>query len=90
LRLTAGVWSEIARANEVLLPVAVDRVIGMDDAVLFNSSMPRRLLGRMRAAGFRTVGLEISEVELRRPPLGRGMDECPVAGLGPRSPETAP
>jgi hypothetical protein len=66
LRLNDGVWPQIGRKNDVLLPLVVDRVIAMDEVVLFNSYMPHALLGRLRTAGFRTVLLDVPEVELRR------------------------
>jgi Ser/Thr protein kinase RdoA (MazF antagonist) len=66
LRLNDGVWPDIGRKNDVLLPQVVERVVAMDDVVLFNSYMHRPLLERLRAAGFQTVLLRVTEVELRR------------------------
>lgn len=75
LRLNDGAWPDIARKNDVLLPLVVDHIVAMDHVVLFNSHMPRPLLGRLRAAGFRTVLLQVPEAELRRRHRVRHADE---------------
>lgn len=66
LRLNDGVWPDIGRKNDVLLPQVVARIVALDDVVLFNSYMHQPLLEQLRAAGFQTVLLRVTEVELRR------------------------
>ena len=66
LRLNDGVWPSIDRKNQVLLPMVLEAVMAMDQVVLFNSYMPARRMTQLRATGFQTVLLAVSEAELRR------------------------
>jgi hypothetical protein len=64
-RVNGGTWPDIPTKNTVVLPKVLAEVGAMSDIVVFGS-LPLDRIQELRAAGFGTALLEVSEGELRR------------------------
>jgi hypothetical protein len=65
-RLNGGVWPDIERKNEVLLPMVLELAAARREVVLFNSYMPLDRTRWLRDRGFTVALLVVSAGELRR------------------------
>jgi hypothetical protein len=73
-RFNGGTWPDIPTKNNVVLPKVVAEVCAMPDVLLFGS-LPVERTQELRAAGFYTALLDVSEAELRRRHATRLADE---------------
>jgi hypothetical protein len=64
-RVNGGTWPDISTKNNVVLPKVLAEVRALPDVVLFGS-LPVEPTQELRAAGFVTALLDVSEAELRR------------------------
>jgi len=69
-RVNGGTWPDIPTKNNVVLPKVLAEVRAMPNVVLFGSLSVERTQ-ELRAAGFVTALLDVSEAELRRRHAGR-------------------
>jgi len=73
-RVNGGTWPDIPTKNNVVLPKVLAEVRAMPDVVLFGS-LPVDRTQELRAAGFVTALLDVSEAELRRRHAARLAEE---------------
>lgn len=66
VRLNGGVYPDIDTRKKVIAPLALANASAMKEVILLHSTLDPSDVQELRAAGFVTALLEVSEAELRR------------------------